>query len=82
MANCITRYIPNTLTCLNLFSGCVAAVMAFQFKYDLALRTLTRWRTTSASGWRHLWWCSRFFGRCPIRMRWRAFPLISLIWLS
>ena len=37
MANCITRYIPNTLTCLNLFSGCVAAVMAFQFKYDLAL---------------------------------------------
>ena len=37
MANCITRYIPNTLTCLNLFSGCVAAVMAFQLKYELAL---------------------------------------------
>ncbi len=37
MPNCITRYIPNTLTCLNLFSGCVAAVMAFQFKYELAL---------------------------------------------
>ena len=37
MANCITRHIPNTLTCLNLFSGCVAAVMAFQFKYELAL---------------------------------------------
>lgn len=37
MANSITRHIPNTLTCLNLFSGCVAAVMAFQFRYDLAL---------------------------------------------
>ena len=127
MANCITRYIPNTLTCLNLFSGCVAAVMAFQFKYDLALlfiiigavfdffdglaaralnahspigkdldsladdicfgippsaRTSTRWRTTSASGWRHPWWCSRCFGRCPIRSGCRAFLLISLIWLS
>lgn len=29
--------IPNTLTCLNLFSGCVAAVMAFQFQYEWAL---------------------------------------------
>lgn len=37
MANCITRYIPNTLTCLNLFSGCIACVMAFEAKYDLAL---------------------------------------------
>lgn len=37
MPNCITSRIPNTLTCLNLFSGCVAAVMAFQYKYDLAL---------------------------------------------
>lgn len=37
MANCITRHIPNALTCLNLFSGCIACVMAFQFKYDLAL---------------------------------------------
>ena len=37
MANCITRHIPNTLTCLNLFSGCVAAVMAFQSRYDMAL---------------------------------------------
>lgn len=37
MPNCITSRIPNTLTCLNLFSGCVAAVMAFQFRYDLAL---------------------------------------------
>ena len=37
MANCITRHIPNTLTCLNLFSGCVAAVMAFRAQYDWAL---------------------------------------------
>lgn len=37
MANCITRHIPNTLTCLNLFSGCVAAVMAFLSRYDMAL---------------------------------------------
>ena len=37
MPNCITSRIPNTLTCLNLFSGCVAAVMAFQLKYELAL---------------------------------------------
>lgn len=37
MANCITRHIPNTLTCLNLFSGCIACVMAFEAKYDLAL---------------------------------------------
>ena len=37
MANRITRHIPNTLTCLNLFSGCIACVMAFEFKYDWAL---------------------------------------------
>ena len=37
MANCMTRYIPNTLTCLNLFSGCIACVMAFEARYDLAL---------------------------------------------
>ena len=30
MANCITRSIPNTLTCLNLFSGCIACIMAFE----------------------------------------------------
>lgn len=37
MANCITRHIPNTLTCLNLFSGCIATVMAFEANYSLAL---------------------------------------------
>lgn len=37
MANCITRHIPNTLTCLNLFSGCIAGVMAFEANYKLAL---------------------------------------------
>ena len=34
MANCITRSIPNTLTCLNLFSGCIACVMAFEANYN------------------------------------------------
>lgn len=37
MANAITRHIPNTVTCFNLFSGCIACVMAFEAKYDLAL---------------------------------------------
>lgn len=37
MANRITRPIPNTLTCLNLFSGCLACVMAFQANYHMAL---------------------------------------------
>ena len=37
MATCITRSIPYTLTCLNLFSGCIACVMAFEANYNLAL---------------------------------------------
>lgn len=37
MANRITRHIPNTLTCLNLFSGCIACVMAFEARYEAAL---------------------------------------------
>lgn len=37
MANCITRHIPNALTCLNLFSGCIACVMAFRLDYQSAL---------------------------------------------
>lgn len=37
MSNAITRHIPNTITCLNLFSGCIACVMAFESKYELAL---------------------------------------------
>lgn len=36
MANSITRYIPNTVTCLNLFSGCIACLMAFQAQYEWA----------------------------------------------
>ncbi len=36
MANSITRHIPNSVTCLNLFSGCVASVMAFETRYELA----------------------------------------------
>ena len=30
MANFITRHIPNTLTSLNLFCGCVAIISAFE----------------------------------------------------
>lgn len=37
MANCITRHIPNTVTCLNLFSGCIACVMAYEAKYEWAM---------------------------------------------
>ncbi|MEG1563463.1 MAG: CDP-alcohol phosphatidyltransferase family protein [Bacteroides sp.] len=37
MANAITRHVPNTVTCLNLFSGCVACVMAFEANYLLAV---------------------------------------------
>lgn len=37
MANAIIRNIPNTLTCCNLFSGCIAACMAFQGSYRGAL---------------------------------------------
>ena len=36
MANIFTKYIPNTVTCLNLFSGCIACVMAFEARYVLA----------------------------------------------
>lgn len=36
MANCITRHIPNTVTCCNLFCGCIAAYMAFQADYEKA----------------------------------------------
>jgi CDP-diacylglycerol--serine O-phosphatidyltransferase len=32
----ITRYIPNTFTCCNLFFGCVASVMALQGHYQPA----------------------------------------------
>lgn len=37
MANCITRHIPNTVTCCNLFCGCIAAYMAFQSEYEKAI---------------------------------------------
>ena len=37
MANCITRHIPNALTCMNLFSGCIACVMAFHANFEMAL---------------------------------------------
>ena len=33
----IKKHIPNTITCLNLISGCIATYWAFQGKYELAL---------------------------------------------
>ena len=33
----IKRHIPNAITCCNLFSGCVACVMAFKGAFDLAM---------------------------------------------
>lgn len=37
MANKIKNNIPNTVTCLNLFSGCIACIMAFESRYEAAL---------------------------------------------
>lgn len=37
MANNITRHIPNTVTCCNLFSGCIASITAFKGDYTLAI---------------------------------------------
>lgn len=37
MANSITRHIPNTVTCCNLLSGCIASVYAFQAEYRMAI---------------------------------------------
>ncbi len=36
MANFITKHIPNTITSLNLFSGCMAVMQAFESNYTLA----------------------------------------------
>ena len=33
----IVKHIPNTVTCCNLFSGCIATYLAFQGNYDLAI---------------------------------------------
>lgn len=36
MPNKIKNNIPNTVTCLNLFSGCIACIMAFEGRYEAA----------------------------------------------
>ncbi len=36
MASRIIRHIPDTVTCCNLFSGCIASVMAYEMKYGWA----------------------------------------------
>lgn len=37
MANFVVRNIPNTITCCNLFCGCIASYMAFQSDFNSAL---------------------------------------------
>ena len=37
MANRIVCHIPNAVTCCNLLSGCIACVMAYEMKYELAV---------------------------------------------
>lgn len=37
MANAITKHLPNTVTCLNLFFGCLACIAAFEAAYETAL---------------------------------------------
>lgn len=36
MSNCITKHIPNSLTCCNLLSGCIAVTFAFAGDYPMA----------------------------------------------
>lgn len=36
MANCITKQIPNTITCCNLISGCIAVSYALASNYEMA----------------------------------------------
>ena len=33
----LKKHIPNTITCLNLISGCIATYYAFQADYSMAL---------------------------------------------
>ncbi|MGL5786091.1 MAG: CDP-alcohol phosphatidyltransferase family protein, partial [Bacteroidales bacterium] len=35
--NAITKHIPNAITCLNLFSGCMSAVASFNGDYKIAM---------------------------------------------
>src|SRR5690606_7542098 len=35
MANSVKHHIPNTVTCLNLLSGCVGIVFAFKGQFDM-----------------------------------------------
>ena len=36
MANCITKHIPNTLTSLNVLSGCIAIIFAYEGLFEQA----------------------------------------------
>lgn len=43
----ITSYIPNTVTCLNLLSGCVAVYMAFNIDRQIGCATGAVWAMTA-----------------------------------
>lgn len=43
MPNRVTSVIPNTLTCLNLLSGCVAIILAFHGTAEIAGLSAWRW---------------------------------------
>lgn len=43
----ITSYIPNTVTCLNLLSGCVAVYMAFNIDHQIGCATGAVWAMTA-----------------------------------
>ena len=43
----ITSYIPNTVTCLNLLSGCVAVYMAFNIDRQIGCATGAAWAMTA-----------------------------------
>lgn len=45
--NSITSYIPNTVTCLNLLSGCVAVYMAFNIDRQFGCATGAVWAITA-----------------------------------
>ena len=56
MANCITRHIPNALTCMNLFSGCIACVMAFHANFEMAMLFIVIGAVFDFLDWQHAYY--------------------------
>lgn len=49
MANFITRNIPNTITCCNLISGCIATSFAYTNRPEMALLWIVMERCSTSS---------------------------------